>query len=102
MSPLQVVLLFAAAACLFAWIASLITGAMSWVDQMWSIMPIIYVWVFAGCADLTNVRLDVMALVVTLWGARLTFNLARKGGYTGVEDYRWAVLREGMGRRQFQ
>jgi steroid 5-alpha reductase family enzyme len=43
-----------------------------------------------------------MALVVTLWGARLTFNLARKGGYTGVEDYRWAELRKEMGRAQFQ
>jgi steroid 5-alpha reductase family enzyme len=32
----------------------------------------------------------------------LTFNLARKGGYTGVEDYRWAVLRDRMGRGQFQ
>jgi steroid 5-alpha reductase family enzyme len=102
MSPLQVVVLVAAAACLVAWTASLITGATSWVDQLWSVVPIVYVWVFAGCADLTNVRLDVMASVVTLWGARLTFNLARKGGYSGVEDYRWAVLRDAMGRGQFQ
>ncbi|MEP6481291.1 MAG: DUF1295 domain-containing protein, partial [Rhodoglobus sp.] len=36
------------------------------------------------------------------WGARLTFNFARKGGYTGVEDYRWAVLRARMPRWQFE
>lgn len=29
-----------------------------------------------------------MAVLVTLWGARLTYNFARKGGYTGMEDYR--------------
>jgi steroid 5-alpha reductase family enzyme len=102
MSPLLVVVLISGAVCAFTWIASLITGATSWVDQMWSIVPIAYVWVFAGYADLANTRLDVMASLVTLWGVRLTFNLARKGGYTGVEDYRWAVLRDRMGRAQFQ
>jgi len=102
MSPLVVVVLVAACACALAWIASLITGATSWVDQMWSIVPMVYVWVFAGYAGLANVRLIVMASVVTIWGVRLTFNLVRKGGYTGVEDYRWAVLRAKMGRGQFQ
>ncbi len=43
-----------------------------------------------------------MAIVVVVWGARLTFNFARKGGYSGVEDYRWAVLRSRMSRWQFQ
>ncbi len=60
-----------------------------------------YVWVFAIAAGLADVRLDVMAVLVTLWGARLTFNFARKGGYSGVEDYRWAVLRGRMSRGQF-
>jgi steroid 5-alpha reductase family enzyme len=43
-----------------------------------------------------------MAVLVTVWGVRLTFNLARKGGYTGVEDYRWPILRDRMPRWQFQ
>ena len=43
-----------------------------------------------------------MAVLVTAWGARLTFNFARKGGYTGMEDYRWAVLRGRMKPWQFQ
>ncbi len=102
MSPLLVVVLISAGVCAFTWIASLLTGATSWVDQMWSIAPIGYVWVFAGYADFANTRLDVMASLVTLWGVRLTYNLARKGGYTGVEYYRWAVLRDSMGRAQFQ
>jgi steroid 5-alpha reductase family enzyme len=101
-SALSVVILISAAACLGAWIASLVTNEHSWVDRLWSILPVIYLWVFAAFAHLSNARLDLMAGVVTVWGARLTFNLARKGGYTGLEDYRWPVLRASMSRWRFQ
>ena len=102
MSPLVLTVLIAVAACAFAWIASLLTGDTSWVDRLWSIVPVIYVCVFAATARLANPRLDVMAVLVTLWGVRLTYNFARKGGYRGVEDYRWAVLRSSMRPWQFQ
>lgn len=101
MTPLVVVVLLALAVCAFCWIASLITHDNSWVDRLWSIVPVAYVWVFAIAAGLTDVRLDVMAGLVTLWGARLTFNFARKGGYSGHEDYRWPVLRGRMTKPQF-
>jgi steroid 5-alpha reductase family enzyme len=105
MDPLVVVLIVAGIAAAFCWIASLITKDTSWVDRLWSIVPMIYVWIFAiagiaGSADAT--RLIVMAVLVTAWGARLTFNFARKGGYTGMEDYRWAVLRGRMKPWWFQ
>jgi len=102
MSPLLLTVLVAALACAFAWIASLLTGDTSWVDRMWSIVPVIYVWIFAAKAHLGNARLDVVATLVTAWGVRLTYNFARKGGYSGVEDYRWAVLRSSMNWWQFQ
>src|SRR5579863_7750988 len=102
MSPLVLTVIIAAAGCAFAWIASLVTGDTSWVDRMWSIIPIIYVWVFAAAAHLGNARLDVLAALVTVWGVRLTYNFARKGGYIGVEDYRWAVIRSSMRPWQFQ
>ena len=102
MSALQTVIMLAGAVCAFAWIASLVTGDTSWVDRSWSIVPALYVWVFAGFAHLANARLNVMAILVTIWGARLTFNFARKGGYSGVEDYRWEVLRSRMSKWQFQ
>jgi steroid 5-alpha reductase family enzyme len=101
-SPLLLVVLIAAAVCAFCWIASLITRDNSWVDRLWSIVPVVYVWVFAAAAGLADIRLDVMAALVTLWGARLTFNFARKGGYSGHEDYRWPVLRARMSPWQFQ
>jgi steroid 5-alpha reductase family enzyme len=101
-SPLIIALFTFAVVCLLVWVASLITHDHSWVDRIWSIIPVVYVWIFAGSAGLGNARLDVMAAVVTVWGARLTFNFARKGGYAGVEDYRWAILRGRMRRWQFE
>lgn len=102
MDPLLVVIVIAAAVCAFCFVASLISKDNSWVDRLWSIVPVVYVWVFAAAAGLADIRLDVMAGLVTLWGARLTFNFARKGGYSGEEDYRWPVLRARMTPWQFQ
>ncbi|MCR5505782.1 MAG: DUF1295 domain-containing protein [Bacilli bacterium] len=70
----------------------------SQMDKLWSILPAVYCWIIAAKGGM-NIRLVIMALLVTLWGIRLTFNFARKGAYTwkfwsGEEDYRWAVLRK--------
>ncbi len=102
MSPLLTVILLAALVVLGVWVASLITHDHSWVDRIWSIVPAIYVWVFAGYAGFADARLNVMGVIVTLWAARLTFNFARKGGYSGTEDYRWPILRARMNRWQFE
>lgn len=102
MGPLLLCVIVAAVVCVFCWVASLITKDTSWVDRIWSVVPVVYVWIFAGYAGLQDARLDLLAALVTVWGARLTFNFARKGGYTGTEDYRWAVLRERMNPAAFQ
>ena len=102
MTPLALCLIICAVASLLTWLLSVITKDYSQVDRIWSIIPAVYLWVFACCAGLHDARLDVMAIMVTLWGARLTFNFARKGGYTGMEDYRWAHVRAGMKPWQFQ
>lgn len=89
--------------CFLTWFLSIPTKDTSWVDRIWSVVPIVYAWVWAGGADFTDTRLNVMATLITLWGARLTFNFARKGGYQkGGEDYRWEVLRKGMSPLQYQ
>lgn len=89
-------------ACIVTLVLSLVTGEHSWVDRIWSVIPVVYVWVFAAAAGFGDARLDLMAGLVTLWGIRLTFNFARKGGYApGGEDYRWAALRARMPRWQF-
>ena len=101
-AALSYVIWIAAGACIFAWVASLVTREFSWVDRSWSVLPAVYLAVFALHAGLHNVRLDDMATLGILWGVRLTFNFARKGGYSGTEDYRWAVLRARMSKGQFQ
>lgn len=57
-------------------------------------MPPIYAWIFAAGEGWAP-RSVLVAALITAWGARLTFNFWRKGGYArGGEDYRWAVLRD--------
>ena len=102
MTPLHTVLVTFAVVCAGCWLLSLITKEHSWVDRMWSIAPVIYVGEIASAAHFHNTRLNAIALIVLLWGARLTFNFARKGGYSGAEDYRWPVLRASMKPWQFQ
>ena len=83
---------------LTCFIVSELTRNCSQVDKLWSIVPTFYVWFFAYSAQF-NTRLVVMAVLVTLWSIRLTYNFARRGGYNivpwrGEEDYRWSVLRQ--------
>jgi steroid 5-alpha reductase family enzyme len=103
MHALSVCLWVFAGACAATWLLSLATREYSWVDRIWSLVPIAYMGVFAGAAGFADARLNLMLALVTLWGLRLTFNFARKGGYApGGEDYRWKVLRGRMKPWQFQ
>ena len=88
---------------LYCFVVGELTGNNSQMDKLWSLLPIVYVWVITYHGGF-QARLVIMAVLVTLWGARLTFNFARKGAYRlkfweGEEDYRWAVVR---GRKEFQ
>ncbi len=85
-----------------AWLLSVITREYSWVDRIWSIAPVGYVAWFAYSSG-WDTRVVLMAVLAFVWGARLTFNFARKGGYArGGEDYRWRVLRSRMHPALFQ
>ncbi|MXX33714.1 MAG: DUF1295 domain-containing protein [Gemmatimonadetes bacterium] len=73
------------------------------MDRLWSICPPVYCLIVAFATDFQFARVNVMTLLVVLWGARLTYNFARKGGYRpGGEDYRWATVREKAGPVGFQ
>jgi steroid 5-alpha reductase family enzyme len=78
-------------------LVSLLSGNYSQVDKLWSLIPIVYVWMVAVQSGYEE-RVVLMAVLVSIWGLRLTYNFSRRGGYsikfwTGEEDYRWAVLR---------
>jgi len=90
---LLIIYLVAAALC---FLVSAISGNYSQVDKLWSLIPLAYVWIVAVKSGYEP-RLVMMALLVSAWGLRLSYNFSRRGGYSwkfwiGVEDYRWAVL----------
>ena len=99
LETLKVLVIIAACSAAFCFIVGEATGNNSQMDKLWSLLPIVYIWVIAAHGGM-NARLVVMAVLATLWGIRLTVNFARKGAYSlkfweGVEDYRWAVVRSG-------
>ncbi len=103
LSPLQCAELACALLAALCWLTSVLTGNCSQVDRLWSLAPPGYVIWFAARAGFRDPRLDTMAVLTALWGARLTYNFARKGGYrAGSEDYRWPVLRKRFGPVLFQ
>lgn len=82
----------------YCFIVSQLTGNCSQVDKLWSIIPLVYAWYIAAAGGM-DTRLVLMAILITLWGIRLTYNFSRRGAYTwkfwtGEEDYRWEVLRQ--------
>jgi steroid 5-alpha reductase family enzyme len=87
---LTLAFLFAA----YSFIGSCFNGDTSFVDRQWSTVPILYAWYCAYRSQFEDQRLLLMASLVTIWGARLTFNFWRKGGYNGMEDYRWEHVRK--------
>jgi steroid 5-alpha reductase family enzyme len=90
--PLFVVAALTASMAAASFAFGLITGDDSWVDRLWSIAPVLFAWLFAlrGSGSLASFA---ACAAVTIWGARLTYNFARRGGYAGTEDYRWSILR---------
>jgi len=93
LSKLVLIYLVAALAC---FLVSTLARNYSQVDKLWSTIPIAYVWIVAIDSGF-EARIVLMAVLVSFWGLRLTYNFSLKGGYswrfwTGEEDYRWAVL----------
>jgi steroid 5-alpha reductase family enzyme len=82
-----------------------LTGNVSQVDKLWSIVPVVYAWFITGSAG-WDPRMVLMSSLATLWGIRLTYNFSRHGAYqwkfwTGHEDYRWAHVRKNPGLDTF-
>ncbi|MBR6280683.1 MAG: DUF1295 domain-containing protein [Bacteroidales bacterium] len=103
LETLKIIGTIAACSAIFCFVVGELTGNNSQMDKVWSLLPIAYTWIIAARGGMPA-RLVVMACLATLWGARLTFNFARKGAYRlkfweGEEDYRWAVLRA---KKEFQ
>ncbi|KAL0078025.1 hypothetical protein J3Q64DRAFT_1646384 [Phycomyces blakesleeanus] len=100
--PLVILLVVSGVFAYIHYIVSELTKNYSQVDKSWSILPALYAWHFA-LHDYLNrgsfhPRLLVASLLITIWGARLTYNFARKGGYEWKgQDYRYPYIAEKIG-----
>lgn len=102
MNPLTLAIVVACIVTFVTWLLSVITNDNSQVDRIWSIVPQCYIWIWSAKDHFHNNLLLICAILTTAWGARLTFNFARKGGYRGEEDYRWEIVRKRMTSVQFK
>ncbi|MYC68298.1 MAG: DUF1295 domain-containing protein [Acidobacteriia bacterium] len=86
-----------------AWVVTLVTGdCCEWMDRLWSLCPPVYCLLVAIAGGFDVARVNLMTALVILWGARLTYNFARKGGFRkGGADYRWGVVKERIGPTKF-
>jgi len=90
--------LIALGIALACFIISELSKNYSQTDKVWSIAPIIYAWYFTAAAQWDD-RMILMAVLVSIWGVRLSWNFNRRDGYSwrfweGTEDYRWYILRQ--------
>jgi len=90
--PVLIVTVIAAVFCVTCFLSGLATGDHSWVDRVWGMLPPVFSLVYAIHAP-GNIQSFILCALVLLWGMRLSFNLWQKGGFRGVEDYRWPLLR---------
>jgi len=67
----------------------------SWTDRLWGTLPVFISWIYF--IKTGKPVLLVTAVLITIWGARLTFNFSRRGGFNSIEDYRWSYLHKNMG-----
>jgi steroid 5-alpha reductase family enzyme len=95
--PHRTSLLICHAVALLTFVVSTITGDLSQVDRLWSMLPAVYAW-----TCVVDARTTLAACLATAWSVRLTYNFYRRGGYgswprpwRGDEDYRWGTLRSG-------
>ncbi len=91
--PLKTVAVITAFNVIVSFVFALITGDYSWTDRLWSTVPVGLAWIYAYAGSFSPL-VTLSAILVTVWGLRLTLNFARRGGYTGGEDYRWPILKE--------
>lgn len=98
LKALKILFFVMLASCSYCFIVGEISRNFSQMDKLWSLMPIVYIWIIASIGGF-SIRLIIMGLLVTFWGIRLTINFGLKGAYklkfwAGEEDYRWKLLRQ--------
>jgi steroid 5-alpha reductase family enzyme len=96
-------IMIASAACalglmICVWLASIPLRDASIVDVAWGLGFVAIAWACFAVGDGDRDRRLLLAILVTVWGARLAFHVGRRNAGKG-EDRRYAAMRERDGRR---
>ena len=83
---------------LLCFVVSEWTENYSQVDRVWSLIPLVYAWA-ATAMHAFPPRMVLVAVLISIWGIRLTYNFSRLGAYKwpfwrAHEDYRWKILQQ--------
>jgi steroid 5-alpha reductase family enzyme len=81
-----------------AWILSLRLRDAGVIDGFWGTGFVALTWIYGFLADGTPERQMLLALLVTVWGARLSVHIIRRN-HGRPEDYRYRAMREKHGER---
>jgi steroid 5-alpha reductase family enzyme/ligand-binding SRPBCC domain-containing protein len=78
------------------WLVSLVLADVSIVDIFWGLGFVTVAWTSSVLGGPTNARGLLVAILVTVWGVRLAWHLARRNLGHG-EDYRYRAMRARFG-----
>ncbi|OMJ89245.1 hypothetical protein SteCoe_8633 [Stentor coeruleus] len=89
LSKFETVSFLTASIILYTFTKSTLLDNYSIIDEFWSTAPIFFTyhlnhWTYRGI---------LMLILSSIWGIRLSYNFWRKGGYRGLEDYRWRYIK---------
>ena len=76
-----------------AWILSLLSRNASIVDRVWGAVFVLLAWTYVATADRVTARTVLAAVLVSVWGLRLTVHICRRDWGKG-EDWRQRELRD--------
>ncbi|MFP4378118.1 MAG: DUF1295 domain-containing protein [Spirochaetales bacterium] len=111
-SPVERALWADAAATLFVFVASRLSGNSSMYDPYWSLAPpvIVLFWIaayrggigaaFEGSSTGAVLWLSLLLLAFVVWSVRLTANWVRRWHGFGDEDWRYGMLKGQFGRAE--
>ncbi len=77
-NPFQSAVIICLVLSIVCYTLGVVTGDLSWVDRLWSVLPVAYTIHFFSY-NTSDPRLQAMVALTTAWGFRLSYNFFRKG-----------------------
>ncbi len=82
------------------WLQSLVYRDASLVDRFWGLTFVVQIFVYGFFIPEINMRFGILAVLVLIWGARLSLHIYSRNKRLG-EDYRYQAMRAEHGPKKF-